>query len=105
MNSVDDINQRETPCAKCHGKFRIALPPTAKARQQLAQVLRLNEIEFIQMLREQTGCGLLDAKGTMQHVALTAGNCHSCTALVSVGDTFADCPSCGSLNIHLDLAP
>jgi Zn finger protein HypA/HybF involved in hydrogenase expression len=63
--------------------------------------LESNKIAFIAMLRELTGCGLEDAKGTMLHIATKADNCHWCHQPIPPEGIVADCPWCRSLNVRL----
>jgi hypothetical protein len=54
-------------------------------------------VESMRMLREVSGCALVDAKATMLHVTRTPRVCHRCShGLDGIGITV--CSRCRSLN-------
>ena len=58
---------------------------------------RLN-VEVFLFIRQDTGCGLAEAKGMVTHLVKESGECHWCGAAIPVAE-LVDCPECGALNI------
>jgi ribosomal protein S27E len=98
LPSIDLINQRTPTCLGCEGRFRVVLP-TKSDQESLALVFARSRIEFIDALREATGCGLPEAKGVAGHVVSTLGHCHRCNHEIR-DRLVVDCPRCRSLNIQ-----
>lgn len=100
MPSIEAVAQRESPCLRCGGRFKVALPTGRGEQESLAKVYDRSRIEFLHALRESTGRGLADAKGMMQHIAPRAGTCHWCGESIRPR-LLVDCPGCASLNVQL----
>jgi rubrerythrin len=60
-------------------------------------------VEFLRDLRKLAGCDLRDAKGVLLHLSRPTGECHACGHTIAT-ETVQDCPSCGALNISIDVA-
>lgn len=99
MLSIDLINQRTPTCLGCEGRFHVVLP-TKSDQESLAIVFARSRFEFIDALREATGCGWSEAKGVAGHVVSTLGLCHRCNREIR-DRLVVDCPQCRSLNIQL----
>jgi len=100
MLSIESVNQRPRTCLRCEGKFHVILPVGRGEQESLAGILARSRVELIDALRESTGCGLVDAKGVVQHVATMHGRCHRCGEAIR-DRLLVDCPRCRSLNIQL----
>jgi hypothetical protein len=98
--SLLELVERETPCRRCEGRFRIALPVGWETSDRLARLFLTNRIEFIAEIRRATACTLVDAKGTMQHFAIKPGTCHWCASPLGSNEAIVDCPRCMSLNLQ-----
>jgi hypothetical protein len=101
MLTVEEVNNRSATCTRCGGRFRVTLPSDSNLWAQLNALRPARPIAFMRRLRELTGGGVADAKGTMEHIALRADQCHWCGRPMPIPGVLADCSSCGSLNIRL----
>jgi hypothetical protein len=98
MLTWDRLLSRGMPCRRCRSTQRIAGPLSADVRSRLLKVG--NTIASIKLLRDDTGCGLAEAKGTFLHITWQPGTCHWCKKEISVVE-LVDCPHCSALNISL----
>jgi hypothetical protein len=101
MASLQELLEREMPCRRCKGQFRIALPVSWEVSEKLARVLAVDRIGLIAEIQRATGCTLADAKGTMEHFAIKPGTCHWCASPLGSNEAITDCPRCRSLNLQL----
>ena len=70
-------------------------------RESVAAAVRDRRMaELILLIRQDTGCGLGEAKGTSMHLVKVEGQCHWCGAAIPVAE-LVDCPDCRALNIGL----
>src|SRR5215471_9212862 len=99
----DDLRIRRTPCMRCRWTGPIAGPlsPAGRARVAPAVTGHLNA-EVFRLIRADTGCGLAEAKGMVQHLVTRAGACHWGGATIPVAE-LVDCPECRALNILLEI--
>ena len=67
MLSIECVNQRQSTCLRCEGRFRVVLP-TKGDQDILAAAFARSRIEFMSSLRDSTGCALADAKAIAEHV-------------------------------------
>jgi hypothetical protein len=89
-------------CKKCGGLFQAVLPDLPEDELELARLFRQEQqMEFIRVLRNKTGCDLKDAKGTLQHISREGRLCHRCNTELEAGK-IVDCAKCGALNIVLN---
>jgi len=97
----DELRARGTPCLRCKWTGPIAGPlsPAGRARVAAVATGRLN-VEVFLFIRQDTGCGLAEAKGMVTHLVKKSGECHWCGAAIPVAE-LVDCPQCGALNIAL----
>jgi hypothetical protein len=101
----DDLRARGMTCLRCRSTFPIAGPLSRQVRDRVAARLRRDGIaEAIVLIRDGTGCSLVEAKGTALHLVRKAGECHWCGEAIP-GAELVDCPGCGALNIHLAAGP
>jgi hypothetical protein len=101
MLTWEVLHSRETPCLRCRSTKPIAGPLSAGARQQVAEALHAGRaIDVFRIIREDTACGLVEAKGTYQHLVQKTGQCHWCGKPLPAHE-LVDCPACNALNIHL----
>src|SRR5678809_808314 len=79
-----DLRAREAPCLRCGWKGPIAGPLSPAGRARVAAVFtgRL-DMEVFRLIRDDTGCGLSEAKGLFQHLVKKARECHWCRAPIS----------------------
>jgi|SRR6185436_11775759 len=103
MPTLDEVNRRPEPCRRCGGRFKVALPAGQSELERLARIPRDRPAELMRVLRLLTGCSLADAKGTVQHLAPKPGTCHRCSKAIPPELLVTDCPSCGSLNLQLEV--
>ena len=96
MLSIEFVNQRQSTCLRCEGRFRVVLP-TKGDQESLAAVVARSRIEFMSALRESTGCGLVDAKAMAEHVVSKLGFCHRCGREIR-DRLLVDCPRCRASN-------
>jgi hypothetical protein len=81
--------------------YPFAGPLSVEARQRVIDAVQRDmHIEAIRLIRNDTGCGLGEAKATEMHIMKRAGECHWCRGPLSEGE-IVDCPRCRSLNISL----
>jgi hypothetical protein len=98
MLTWEGLLSREMPCLRCRSTKPIAGPLSADLRLKLAA--SGNTIATIKVIREETGCGLVEAKGTFQHLVWKPGLCHWCRKVIPIAE-LVDCPHCSALNISL----
>jgi ribosomal protein L40E len=101
MLTWDDLRARAAPCRRCGFAFRLAGPLSPSVRARVKTALHAGApIDVWRLLREETGAGLADAKGTYQHLVRRSGVCHGCGAALPPSD-LADCAACQALNVLL----
>jgi hypothetical protein len=97
----EELRARATPCLRCKWAGAIAGPLSAPAREYVAAAFRDRRIaEVILFIRHDTGDGLGEAKGLLQHLVKVTGQCHWCGGAIPVAE-LVDCPECRALNISL----
>jgi hypothetical protein len=101
----DDLRARGMACLRCRSTFPIAGPLSQQVRDRVVARLRRDGIaEVVVLIRDGTGCSLVEAKGTSLHLVRKAGECHRCGGTIR-GAELVDCPHCEALNIFLEAAP
>ncbi len=101
MLTWEDLQRRGIACLRCHSNVPLAGPLSAEGRERVADAIRRNmSMEAIQIIRTDTGSGLVEAKNTELHLVKKPGECHWCKSPIPTGE-LVDCPRCRSLNISL----
>jgi hypothetical protein len=83
------------------GRAPIAGPLSPRARARVAEIFTARLDVVFRLIREDTGCGLAEAKGMFNHLVKKSGVCHRCGGTIPTAE-LADCPGCEALNISLD---
>jgi hypothetical protein len=100
MLTWDDVINRDLPCQRCKGAFRVRGPISNSGISEIRQLLETGQpISAIRRIRELTHSDLRDAKGIYEHITIFRGQCRACTLALPSG-TLVDCPKCGALNIN-----
>jgi rubrerythrin len=99
MLTWNDLNERDEPCPKCRGRFRVSGRLSSEELRELRTLMdRGQGISAIRLIRDRMGAGLRDAKGFYEHITVFQGRCRQCSGRLD-GNVLSDCPACGALNI------
>ena len=87
-------------CQKCGASVPI-LNLTAEQERKISDTAkRVNRMQAIIELKEQTGLGLPEGKAVIYHLCDDGAKCHRCGQELTEDKKEINCPKCHSLNLR-----